>query len=123
MLVSPANHYFLNSIFANVARQQHRAGPATLLIHPDDAAPRGIAPGDQVRIGNARGAFFATAELTDRVRPGVVATTKGYWPVDARDGATVTATVAERDSDMGGGAVYHDNRVQVARAAAVSGTP
>lgn len=51
-LVSPANHYFLNSIFANVAHQQRRAGPATLMIHPDDAAPRGIAAGDEVRVGN-----------------------------------------------------------------------
>jgi anaerobic selenocysteine-containing dehydrogenase len=125
-LVTPANHYFLNSIFANVAHQQHRAGPATLMIHPDDAAPRGIAAGDEVRVGNARGAFFAIAELTDRVRPGVVASTKGRWPVDARGGATVNATVDERDSDMAGGAVYHDNRVQVdltRRAAAVSDTP
>jgi hypothetical protein len=29
------------------------------------------------------------------------------------EGATVNATVDERDSDMGGGAVYHDNRVRV----------
>jgi hypothetical protein len=28
-------------------------------------------------------------------------------------GATVNATVDERDSDMGGGAVFHDNRVEV----------
>jgi anaerobic selenocysteine-containing dehydrogenase len=122
-LVSPADHYFLNSIFANVAHQQRRAGPATLLIHPEDAASRGIAAGDEVRVGNARGAFLAIAEVTDRVRPGVVASPKGRWPVDARHGATVNATVDERDSDMGGGAVYHDNRVQVARATAVSGTP
>ncbi len=122
-LIAPANHYFLNSIFANVASQQRRAGPPALLIHPDDAAPRGIVAGDEVRVGNARGAFFAIAEVTDRVRPGVVASTKGRWPAGARDGATVNATVDERDSDMGGGAVYHDNRVQVARAAGVSGTP
>lgn len=112
-LIAPANHYFLNSIFANVAHQQRRAGPPTLLIHPDDAASRGIAAGDEVRVGNARGAFFAIAEVTDRVRPGVVASTKGRWPVDARGGSTLNATIDERDSDMGGGAVYHDNRVQV----------
>ena len=64
-------------------------------------------------VGNARGTFLAVAELTDRVRPGVVASTKGRWP---GAGANVNATVAERDSDMGGGAVFHDNRVRVERA-------
>lgn len=116
-LVTPADHYFLNSIFANVPAQQRRSGTATLLIHPDDATPRGIGAGDEVRIGNARGAFVAIADVTDRVRPGVVASTKGRWPADVRHGATVNATVDERDSDMGGGAVYHDNRVRVDRSA------
>lgn len=114
-LVAPANHYFLNSIFANVPRQQERAGVATLLIHPDDAAPRQILAGDEVRIANARGAFFAVADVSDCVRPGVVATTKGRWPTFSKDGTTVNATVEERDADMGRGAVYHDNRVCVER--------
>jgi len=116
-LVTPANHYFLNSIFANVARQQRRAGAATLVIHPDDAAPLGIGAGDEVRVGNARGSFFAVAEVSDRVRRGVVASTKGRWPGNSKQGATVNATVDERDSDMGGGAVYHDNRVRVDKSA------
>ncbi len=114
-LVTPADHYFLNSIFANVPRQQRRSGVATLLIHPDDAAPRGIAAGDKVGVANARGSFLAVADVSDRVRPGVVASTKGRWPGDSTHGATVNATVDERDSDMGGGAVYHDNRVRVDR--------
>jgi anaerobic selenocysteine-containing dehydrogenase len=115
-LLTPADHYFLNSTFANVPQQLRRSGEPTLMIHPDDAGPRGIAGGDPVRIGNARGAFFAVAEVTDRVRPGVVASTKGRWPGGSPHGATINATVDERDSDMGGGAVYHDNRVEVARA-------
>ena len=113
-LVTPADHYFLNSTFAGVPRQQRRAGRATLLIHPDDATPLGIARGDRVRVANARGAFEAAADLTDRVRPGVVVSTKGRWP---DGGTTVNAVVAERDADMGGGAVYHDTRVRVVRLA------
>ena len=112
-LITPANHYFLNSIFANVPKQQRRSGVATLLIHPDDATPRNIAAGDQVRVANARGAFLAVAEVSDRIRPGVVASTKGRWPGSSKAGATVNATVDDRDSDMGAGALYHDNRVRV----------
>jgi len=118
-LVTPADHYFLNSVFANVPRQQRRSGAATLLIHPDDAAPRSIATGDEVRVANARGSFLALADVSDRVRPGVVASTKGRWPGESKGGATINATVDERDSDMGGGAVYHDNRVRVDRSGLV----
>jgi len=116
-LVTPADHYFLNSVFANVPRQRRRAGPATLVIHPGDAAPRGIATGDAVRVSNARGAFLAVADVSDRVRPGVVASSKGRWPRDSAAGTNVNATVDERDADMGGGAVFHDNRVCVEKPA------
>lgn len=114
-LITPADHNFLNSIFANVPRQQQRAGTTTLLMHPGDAAPLGIASGDEVRVSNTRGSFFAVAVVSDRVRPGVIASPKGRWPRDSKHGATVNATVDERDADMGGGAVYHDNRVRVER--------
>jgi anaerobic selenocysteine-containing dehydrogenase len=114
-LITPADHHFLNSIFANVPAQQRRSGAPALLIHPDDAAARSIRSGDEVRVGNARGSFFAIADVSERIRPGVVASPKGRWPRDAKHGATVNATVDERDSDMGGGAVYHDNRVRVDR--------
>jgi anaerobic selenocysteine-containing dehydrogenase len=114
-LITPANHYFLNSTFANVPLQQSRAGSPTLLIHPQDAAAGRITDGDRVRVANARGAFFAVAEVSDRIRAGVVASSKGRWLRGAQERATVNATVDERDSDMGGGAVYHDNRVRVER--------
>lgn len=114
-LLTPANHFFLNSIFANVRKQQARSGATTLIIHPDDAVPRQIASGDEVRVANSRGAFLAVAEVSDRIRPGVVASTKGRWPGFSKEGTTINATVAARDSDMGRGALYHDNRVQVDR--------
>jgi anaerobic selenocysteine-containing dehydrogenase len=122
-LLTPANHYFLNSIFANMPHQRARSGAPALLIHPADAAPQRIRTGDEVRVANARGSFLAVADVSDRIRPGVVASTKGHWPRHAKDGATVNATVDERDSDMGGGAVYHDNRVRVERVSRVEPVP
>jgi len=112
-LIAGADHYFVNSLFANVAGQRRRSGPPVVRIHPDDAAARSLATGQEARVFNDRGAFVAQVEITDRVRPGVVASTKGRWPRHVKGGATVNATVDERDSDMGGGAVFHDNRVEV----------
>ncbi len=111
-LITPADHYFLNSIFANVPGQLRRSGRPAVLIHPTDAQARSIAEGALVRVFNGRGAFVAAATITDRVRPGVVASPKGRWPGLA-GGANVNATVDERDSDLGGGAVFHDNRVEI----------
>jgi anaerobic selenocysteine-containing dehydrogenase len=113
VLVSAASHNFLNTTFGNNPELRRRNGRPTIVLHPEDAAARGISAGDAVRISNGRGAFEAIAEVSDRVRPGVAATSKGHW-AKFSGGATVNATVDERDSDMGGGAVFHDNRVEVA---------
>ena len=114
-LIAGADHYFLNSLFANVGDQVKRSGPPLVRIHPADAAGRGLETGHEARVYNDRGAFVARVEVSDRVRPGVVASTKGRWPRAVKGEATVNATVDERDADMGGGAVFHDNRVEVER--------
>jgi anaerobic selenocysteine-containing dehydrogenase len=114
-LIAPASHYLLNSMFANVPDLERRQGSPSIVLHPDDAAARGLLDGDLVRVHNDRGEFRATVRVSDAVRPGVAAASKGFWPKRVPGAANANATVAERDSDMGGGAVFHDNRVEVAR--------
>ena len=113
-LISLAAHHFLNSMFANDPELRRRSGGPRVILHPDDAAARGVHDGQSVRVHNDRGGFSATVSISDVVRPGVAATTKGFW-AKLTGGSSVNATVDERDSDMGGGAVYHDNRVEVSR--------
>jgi anaerobic selenocysteine-containing dehydrogenase len=84
----------------------------TVVIHPCDASPH-IRTGDEVRVTNARGSFHAIAEVDECVRRGVIASTKGSWPCDSTGGSTVNATVDDHTSDMGAGALYHDNRVRI----------
>ena len=38
---------------------------------------------------------------------------EGSWPKRVAGASNANATVAERDSDMDGGVVFHDNRVEV----------
>jgi anaerobic selenocysteine-containing dehydrogenase len=115
-LIAPASHNFLNSIFANKPALREKQGPFRISLHPEDAAARDLRPGDTARVHNDRGAFRAEVEVTDATRPGVVASSKGYWPKLLGTNANVNATVDERDADMGGGAVFHDNRVEVEKA-------
>lgn len=112
VLVSAASHYFMNTIFANRPGLAKRAGPPSVAVHPEDAARRGLVDGQRARVFNDRGSFAAVVEISDAVRPGVAATTKGHWS-KLTGGAGVNATVAERDADLGRGAVYQDNRVDI----------
>jgi len=63
-------------------------GREAVRLHPDDAAARGVAEGDVVRLFNDRGACLAGAVVTDAVAPGVVQLSTGAWftPVDTPDG-------------------------------------
>lgn len=108
-LLAAANHFLLNSMFAN-SPDHARAGAQTVAIHPDDAADRGLEAGALVRVHNDRGEFTAVLELSDRTRRGVATSTKGQWP-KLVGGSTVNATTLETDSDMGRGAIFHDNQV------------
>ncbi len=62
------------------------AGREPVRLHPDDAAARGIAAGDVVRLFNDRGSCLAGAVLTTDVRRGVVQLSTGAWfdPADPR---------------------------------------
>jgi anaerobic selenocysteine-containing dehydrogenase len=112
-LIAPASHYLLNTTFGNVAESVDRQGPPAIVLRPADAEARALRSGDEARVWNDRGEFRAIVEISDRVGRGVAASTKGFWPKRVAGGSNANATVAERDADMGGGAVYHDNRVEV----------
>ncbi|WP_051341918.1 molybdopterin-containing oxidoreductase family protein [Pseudonocardia spinosispora] len=53
-----------------------RANP--LEMHPDDADRLGIGDGDQVRVTSPLGSIELTVELSERIRPGVVACAHGW---------------------------------------------
>lgn len=117
-LISPPAHTFLNSTFVNVVSLRRSAGKPTLEIHADDAVARGIAGGQRVTIFNDRGAFTAEAVVTDRVRPGVVSAPSIWWGKLTGDGTNANQTTSQALTDIGGGATFYDNLVEVAGARA-----
>jgi trimethylamine-N-oxide reductase (cytochrome c) len=54
-------------------------GHEPCLINSKDAAARGIADGDVVRVFNDRGQLLAGAKVTDSIRPGVLRINEGGW--------------------------------------------
>jgi biotin/methionine sulfoxide reductase len=55
------------------------AGREPILIGPGDAAARGLATGDVVRVFNDRGACLAGVVVSEGILPGVVAMATGAW--------------------------------------------
>lgn len=112
-LISPPSKNFLNSSFANLPRFRDEPGRPTLQIHPLDAAARGIAGGERLRVFNDRGTFHAVAEVSDAPRPGVVVAPSIWWQKFSGDGQNANAVTSDRLTDLGGGPVFYDCLVEV----------
>ena len=114
-LISPASDKTISSTLAEIPRPEVR-----LLMHPDDAAARGIAEGDDIRIYNALGEVRCKANIGAWIRRGTVSLPKGLWRRHTANGFTATALAPDTVTEVGGGACFNDARVDVQRSA-VSG--
>ena len=109
-LITPKNDDSMNGTFGN--RPEVDAQTAVVVMHPLDAAPRGIVSGDQVRLRNDRGTCVLTAEVGERVAVGVVSSTAVRWPKRAADGNSVNMLTSQRLTDLGGGPAFYNCLVE-----------
>jgi biotin/methionine sulfoxide reductase len=95
-----------------------------ITLHPDDARPRNIKPGDVVRVFNARGACLAGAAINDNVRQGVLQMSTGAWldPLEpgtpgslCKHGNPNVLTLDKGSSRLGQGPIAHSCLVEVER--------
>ena len=112
-IISPKNHSFLNSGYANIARQLGHAGDQYVMIHPNDAQARKIVDGGTVEVFNDTGRFRALAKVSDDVMPGVLASPLGYWASTSISGSTVNAVNSARFADLGRAPTFSECRVEV----------
>ena len=112
-LVSSPAHQFLNTTFVNVPSLRRAAREPECIVHPLDAATRGIEEGALVEIANDRGAFRARARVSDGIRPGVVWAPSIWWTQYAPDGRNANDTTSQRVTDLGAGPVFYDNLVEL----------
>lgn len=108
-LISPASEKTISSTLGELP-----GADTKLLMHPDDAAVRGLEDNDGVRVFNALGEVHCTLSVQPTIRPGTVSLAKGLWRRSMRNGQTGTALVPDTLTDIGGGACFNDARVQVA---------
>ncbi|MDP2959311.1 MAG: molybdopterin-dependent oxidoreductase [Longimicrobiales bacterium] len=113
--MTPNTKNRIHSQFGNLDMiRAHDPGPV-VRVSPADALPRGIRDGDRVRVFNDRGSLELPCTLDFGLRAGCVSLTNGWW---ITDGGAVNLLSAGRETDMGHGAAFHDNRVELERAGA-----
>ena len=115
-MISPPARHFLNSTFVNVTSLRSIEGEPLVEMHPDDAAARGIADGQLVRVFNDRGSYRCKAAVGDRARPGVVNGLGVWWRKLGHDGTNVNELTSQRLTDIGRAPTFYDCLVEVAPA-------
>ncbi len=110
LMTSPARS-FLNTSFTEMASGRKREGRPTVQVHPDDAVQLGIADGERVKLGNARGEVILHARIVEGMQQGVLVA-ESVWPSEAFEtGIGINALTSDDPGPPLGGAVFHDTSV------------
>ncbi len=112
-LLTAPGYFQSHTAYSGVGFLRRREGPPSCILHSDEARSRGLADGARVRLFNERGAVGLVLKISDEVLPGVV-----LVPGQRPDGETVSGTVnmlcSDRYTDLGEGATYQSNFLDVA---------
>jgi len=112
-LLTAPGYFQSHTAFSGVSYLRRREGTPFCILHPDEAARRGLADGVRVRLFNDRGAVGLMLRVSDEIRPGVV-----LVPGQRPDGETVSGTInllcSDRYTDLGDGATYQSTFLDIA---------
>jgi anaerobic dimethyl sulfoxide reductase subunit A len=115
-LVTPKSRARTHSIHDNQPILS-RADRDDVWMHPADAAARGIADGQAVRVFNDRGSTVLPARVTDRIAPGVVSIKEGAWFTPDANGqdthGCANVLIADRSSPAGA-SPFNSTSVEIA---------
>jgi anaerobic selenocysteine-containing dehydrogenase len=112
-LITPKNDDSMNSTFGFRAEVDQQTN--IVVIHPMDAAVRGIETGDQVRLRNDRGVCVLRAEVEATVAVGVLSAPSVRWPKMASGGNSVNMLTSQRLADLGGSPAFYNCLVEAER--------
>ena len=110
LLMCPNQGSRIHSQFGNLKVITQNSDTPALEISSADAVSRGIVNGDRVRVYNNLGTLDTVVRITGRIRAGMVVLYNGIWIVEGGGGNRLTAA---SHTDIGFGAAFHGNRVEV----------
>jgi anaerobic selenocysteine-containing dehydrogenase len=111
-MMTPNTKNRIHSQFNNLKMIRQFSPKPVLTINPEDAEKRQINHKDIVKVYNDRGNLELEAHIDFSMKTGCVCITNGWW---ISEGGTVNFLSLGRETDMGHGAAFHDNLVEVTR--------
>ncbi|WP_138751255.1 molybdopterin-containing oxidoreductase family protein [Paenibacillus sinopodophylli] len=117
LLMTGPNHSFINSTFANQDRMQKLEKEPLLHMNAEDAAALDFRNGERVNVRNDRGEVEIKLRVSHDVLPGVLVTQGLWWDDQNKGHQAVNTLTPQRLADMGGGATFFSNRVEVTKLA------
>jgi anaerobic selenocysteine-containing dehydrogenase len=114
-LLTTPGYFQSHTAFAGVAFLREREGEPCAVLHPEDAAARGLIDGQTVRLRNDNGEIALRLAVRDEIRPGVVLV-PGQRPDEEAAAGTVNMLCADSFTDIGAGATYQSTWLEVSAA-------
>ena len=114
-ILSPASIWQMNASYANDPKIIAHLGENELILHPDEAALRGLKAGDRVHLENTAGGLTLQVAVDEMAQPGMGIVYKGRWPSREADGANVNVLHAAQKSDIAEATSVHNIEVSVTR--------
>lgn len=105
--------YALNSSFYEQDDLRKKQERMALMMHPRDAAARGLADGQRVTAYNGQGEVEFVLKATERVPAGTVVTEGVWWREFIPGRRGVNALTSQRLTDSGRGSTLYDVAVEV----------
>jgi len=109
-ILTPNTGSRIHSQFGNLKIIRETNPEPVIKISPADAKSRGINSGQKIRIYNNNGELISKVSISNRVPPGIVVMPNGIW---LNEGGGVNHLISAQETDIGYGAAFHDNRVEI----------
>jgi anaerobic selenocysteine-containing dehydrogenase len=110
IFITPNTGSRIHSQFGNLNVIRENADDPAVMISPHDAEQRLIVNGSRIRVFNNAGQLLIKANVSNRMPVGTIMLPNGIW---FSEGGGGNLLIAGRETDMGYGAAFHDNLVEV----------
>jgi anaerobic selenocysteine-containing dehydrogenase len=112
VFITPNTGSRIHSQFGNLKIIIDTVSAPSVEISPGDAEKRNIKSGQKIRVFNKTGEIISPVRISNRIPAGIVVLPNGIW---FNEGGGGNCLISGMETDMGYGAAFHDNMVEIER--------